>query len=309
MSQPAEKLDESSAVIVRTATPTALAPAPQNFTEEQVQLIKDSYCKGASDGELHLFLAVCKRTRLDPFARQIFAVKRWDGNLRREVLTPQTSVDGFRLTAQRTGEYRGQKPAQWCGPDGIWRDVWLGSQPPSAARVGVMREGFAEPIYAVATYRSYVQTKKDGSPNAMWSKSADNMLAKCAECLALRKAFPAELSGVYSSEEMGQAANDDTEEHRQHVAQQPKNVPSSEDEKLLTKICDRFALANTIEQLKELGKDGASVFAHSDQLMQRMRRAYVQRLNELRAEAADVPPQHDGNGVVADGDDDGESTQ
>jgi phage recombination protein Bet len=177
------------------------------FSREQLDIIKNTIAKGSSDAEFGVFVQTCQRLGLDPFARQIFLVRRWDSSTQSNVATPQVSIDGFRLVAERTRQYRGQTKPEWCGQDGKWTDVWLSSSPPAAARVGVYRDGFAEPLVRVARYTSYVQTKKDGSPNAMWAKMADVMLAKCAESLALRAAFPNELSGLYSAEEMGQTEN------------------------------------------------------------------------------------------------------
>lgn len=169
------------------------------FDRAQIDLIKRTVCTEGTDDELRLFLTVASKTGLDPFARQIHAVHR------QGKMTIQTGIDGYRLIAERTGEVDGQEGPEWCDTEGNWYNVWTGDYPPHAAKVDIYRKGRSHPFRGIAHLSGYMQTKADGTPVARWGLDPAGMLAKCAESLGLRKAFPQELSGLYADVEMDQA--------------------------------------------------------------------------------------------------------
>lgn len=189
------------------STALAVRDDQDAWDDKQLAVLSSIGLAEVPPGELAMFLDVCQRTRLNPFARQVYLIPRWNSELKRAVWTPQVSIDGLRLIARRACDQAGEQlrydPFAWCGDDGAWVDVWLSDRAPSAARVVLYRAG--QRFDGIATWREYAPRNQKGELLAMWRKMGAHQLAKCAEALALRRACPQELASVYAEEELAQA--------------------------------------------------------------------------------------------------------
>lgn len=165
------------------------------MTANALDTIRDQMAPGASDEELAYFGAVCNRLGLTPFADQIVLIGRYDNRLKREVYRHQLTVAGRRALADRTGRLAGIEGPVWCGPRNRageleWRDLWDEDEPPYCARVLVHVHGWQVPANGTAKWSEFAVKNKDGGLAPMWRSMPSHMLGKCAESLALRRAFP-----------------------------------------------------------------------------------------------------------------------
>jgi len=204
---------------------------------------------------IEAFSQTVQRTQLDPIARQIYCIERGGR------YTIQVSIDGARLVAQRSGEYEGQTPIEWTTDGKEWFDVWLEETPPKAARAGVHRKGFKEPLYAVATWDGFApRNKSTGTVTGLWATDlGSHMLGKCAEMLALRKAFPMELSGLYVPEEMDQSAPHKPFSGNGEEPTASKAVKGVDWLEEMAKIEDKADLAKLYERIRDHGEMTANL--------------------------------------------------
>lgn len=164
----------------------------QLLSLDEVETLRNSKFKGFSPAEIKYCVAVINQLNLSPFLNQIHFVQRTlkDGT---RVISTQVGIDGFRLHAQRAGGYAGSdEPAfEYTKENLIIK---------ATVTVYKVVGGIRCPFTASARWDEYYPGQGDKS--RMWDKMPHNQLAKCAEALALRKAFPAELSSLYAEEEM-----------------------------------------------------------------------------------------------------------
>lgn len=227
--------------------------AKLDFSQETINLIKSQIAPKATDDELKLFIYQAKRTGLDPLARQIYAIHRKakDGNGNwTERMTIQTSIDGFRVIAERSGDYAGQD------------EPFFGMQDDDKfCRVTIYRfrgEVRYPAAVGLAFWKEYVQTDREGKPSGLWLKMPHTMLAKVAEALALRKAYPQDLSGLYTNDEMNQADKPE--------AQDMSDVPTEEERQMLRQLVYDSDLTN-IEREAAMGAiETCQNFARYDEI-------------------------------------------
>lgn len=212
------------------------------FTENQLDLIKNQIAKGCTDLELQYFIAVCKRTGLDPISNQIFAIKRnqkqKDGSYK-SVMTIQTGIDGYRAVAHRTGRCGGIEDAKFVMKKNPTNGAEINVPHSATVTVYKIVDGQKASFTATAFYDEYY-----GESDYMAKKRPFGMLAKSAEALALRKAFPVELSAVYTPDEMEMADKEDNE-----IIREKKLIEDTKDKDYI----------KTEEQLAVIEKLGAEL--------------------------------------------------
>jgi phage recombination protein Bet len=225
-----------------------------NFPPEKIQLLKDTVCKGSSDAELQLFLHVCVKTGLDPFMKQIYSIRRKSKDKNGdwfETQTIQTSIDGLRLIAERTCKYApGKEPVYVYDSNGRLFSA----------------TAFVKKMTADGTWHDVSSTAFNAEFNPgtqFWNKMPHVMLAKVAEASALRKAFPAEMAGIYSDDEMEQAKKPeeklieiDPKEKEDKFKKFVENIP--EDQKMLVTYLMKYSdhWKKSAEETMEIYRDG-----------------------------------------------------
>jgi phage recombination protein Bet len=221
-----------------------LATKPQlSYTKDQVELIKSQIAPEATVDELKLFLYQAQRTGLDALSRQIYCIHRGaklPNGVWGKKMTIQTSIDGFRVVAERSGNYGGQSEPIFVEQDGKL----------ISCKVSVFRfhgETRYEAAVGVAYWDEYCQRTSDGKPMGLWLKMPHTMLSKVAESLALRRAYPQDLSGLYTGDEMAQS----TEETPVYI----KAHDSVEDLELAIDLCIN---TNELSQLYALNSELAT---------------------------------------------------
>lgn len=213
--------DTTTAVVDRPhSTELTISEGQTAFTPVQIAALRHIGLDGAPDEDVRIFFHECQRKGLDPFSRQIYMIPRTSYNPRtkqsEEKWTIQTGIDGFRSMGHRSARAHGERATleapEWLHRDGSWRPAWTREwgMPISARIVITSTErgtGETRSVAAVANFDEYAAYSKSGGLTSMWATRGAAQLAKCAEALAWRQAYPHDMSGVLTDVEMEQADN------------------------------------------------------------------------------------------------------
>lgn len=196
-----------------------ITEAEAKLTLEDVETIKASIFKGCTEPELKLFLHDCQRQGIHPLDRLIHPTVRTakDGT---RTYTAITSIDLFRARAEDSGAYAGNDEPVFQGDP---------KTETFQATVTVYKivQGVRCPFTATARWPEY-KPPGDRGQDFMWQSKPHVMLGKCAEALALRKAFPRQLAKLYTHEEMAQAGQEQPTDEQKPKARTNAIVPQGE---------------------------------------------------------------------------------
>lgn len=235
------------------------------FSDDQVALIKKQIAPRATNDELQLFLYQAKRTGLDPLTRQIYCIHRGGK------MNIQTSIDGFRVIAERSGDYGGQDEPEFVETDGKLK----------CCKIKVYK--FRGDVrYQASVGVAYWDEYFPQDNNFMWKKMPHTMLSKVAEALALRKAYPQDLSGLYTNDEMQQADNGQQNGHAEVVPGNGTFEDLRTTDELHVEFMDLFDL-----YLSRVGPDVAEPFHPTKWKKEKNQANYIKAIAAIKLRLAE----------------------
>lgn len=194
-----------------------------SFTPAQLNLIKRTVAPDTNDDEFSQFIWTATHLRLDPLRRQIYAFVFSKNDPKKRRMSIITGIDGFRTIAERTGNYRPDEDEPTYEIDA---DAKIPTNPlglvKATVRVYKFSHGDWHRVTASAYWDEYAPIKEEWAydeeqgkraptgkqvldTSGNWGRMPRLMLAKVAEALALRKAWPDDFSAVYAAEEVDRA--------------------------------------------------------------------------------------------------------
>lgn len=173
------------------------------FDAGQMDLIRATVAKECTLPELGMLLELAARYELDPFAREIWAVKM-QGRM-----TIMVARDGLLAIANRSPDYEGLEGDVVHENDDFTKKSGTALPEHSYGHkdrgeiVGAWATAYRhgrKPTYFYAPFHEYMPTGRKLNEHSPWNFQTSAMILKCAEAMALRKAYS--LTGLVAEEEM-----------------------------------------------------------------------------------------------------------
>lgn len=233
--------------------------------QSQERIIRDVYAKGLDDNEFEVFKMICRRTHLDPTKKQIVAVKRYNTKEKREIMTPQTTIDGYRAIGNRAGTCAGVKTVYHYAADGSVEAA-------TTIIKKVLKSGVVAEFEGYAKMSEYIP--KAGE-DFMYKQKPHVMIGKCSEALAWRRAYPEDMSGIYIEEEL--------------MMHDSPMVITFDD----TQVIEMLTNCKTMEEYKVLQNDIAAM-KYKISNMDEVRRVAIETLNRVRTGTVQISSTKEG---------------
>ena len=181
-----------------------VAAEQRGIAPHQWNVFKNVIFRGAAEDTVLVALDYCKARGLNPLKKPVHIVQTWNPETKRMEDSIWEGIASHRIEATRSGDYAGKDKADW-GEELTLTIEGRSYIYPEWCQITIykMVQGEARPFPGPRCYfREFYASKKGGHPNAMWARKPRYMLEKCAEAAALRGAFPEELGGRPTAEEM-----------------------------------------------------------------------------------------------------------